>query len=1306
MKRILMFMLILLLVLPLAAVIHETASLKHFLYGTEPNCAYDNWISHLAEGVAIQGYNTYAPYDKQTNGFGDFIVPTTDQLNTWGSIVDLFLDGLLDEAQTAIESAGYPYQVVIFDDTDTNITYRMLREIPDSSYVDNNGTLDSYDDEIGAFSYGWGLYIYNPSGTRPIVVTAPHPCDDFPSPSFALEAFQIWDGQFLLINGAGREVKWTNVGTYTNSKSISDPTRLTNHPFNICYKKFADKIRAEFNHREFSPQIHTYDWNYHAGYPNVQISAGNNRLCPNLPIRDLSSRKLDMINKGHHIMIPANTVGFHSDVYLNDFYGVNYSTYPFVFDDGEHSYAVNDYIDLPAYSQNYQMIYTLTGWTDYDVFEPFLHVEMDELPNSYDLTENTYKWFYGWDESTQRWNYDHLFDNFRLYYLRWVYDLNSVLDETFQLNDQLVPPSPTGFAIYNQSLNSITLEWDKVDCYDFDTYEILYATDPIGTDNYQIFNRNNNPVLASPSCSSVTVTGLNNTSSYFFKIRTKDKNGNESVLSNQITTIPAPANIVSFTVHGLDSAVRLYWGVGGQSNNQGFKIYRKTPEQTTYTMIDSYLTNSALTNPTASSFTYWDYNVSNGQNWDYMLSCTNTNNQEFFYNYPASAAVRAIHSLYLRNNTSTLVDTLNFAQNPFASDAQDTYYDITKSNPSGSNYLWGGFWEAYWGNSGTSLSREVKGNYDTSLDIKSWTIRIRTTELNTPLFLSASANFNRSEKLYIYDSYNGTWHDLFSSPYQFTSPNTNIRTMTLYWGNLQPKITPTNQTNRLYQGGNNVTFQWSSQNSFLIDHFNLYIKNDTDSLFLTSNLPSSQTSWTYSIPQTLNMQKARFYIDCYATDGLMTTYASSYIFAFVPRMVLHYNESGWQTRSQIWPNLTPTITSVFGEGSTALAQGENDTWQESTDFLFSIAYWVNAADINFYSSTADICPTEINSYPLEPGWNFVSNPHYCSYPVQNLRFLVGSTLFRYSEMIAQNLISRAVFVYRNGKFQAVDTILPYESFYIKYYSDQLLNTNISFYPYFSAPDITPPDNYWQFNVSVSCPASDADEFILGTNPVATDGYDFYVDLPAAPVKPFPSVCAYLSRETPEDASFKDKKLSCEFREALSSTVNQEKVWHFKVICPTTDPLDFALSDLHLPANYTIRIVLGEQSYTYGNLTNFTFIPPAPGTYEGLIRVTNYPVSNDDPIQKPISQMAIYPNPFNPVTTISFQTAKTQEVSVTLYNLKGQKIRTLHKGILSTGEHKLIWDGKDNSGRTVSSGVYFARIETGKQCLTRKLLLLK
>ncbi|GAB1365602.1 hypothetical protein MASR1M36_04730 [Candidatus Cloacimonadaceae bacterium] len=1302
MKAITTTLLILLISCTLGAVIQETASLKNFLLGTEPNCAYDRWVSHVAEGIVTPGYNTYAPYDRQLSGFGDYITPSSDQLSAWGNIVDLFLAGQLDLAQTAIDAASFPYQVVQFTDTSTGRLYYMLREIPNSQYIDDNNTADAYDDEIGAFAYGWGLYIYNPQGNRPIIVTAPHPCDDFPTPSFAYQTFTILNAKFLLIAGAGREVRWTNVAPYTNSKSLSDPTRVTNHPYNTCYKKFADQIRTEFNTREFSAQIHTYDWNYHNGYPNTQISAGYNKMCPNLPIRDLSSLKHDLINQGTHLMIPANTIGIHNDVYLHDFYSVNYSVHPFTFDDGEQSYPVNDYIDLPAYSQNYQMLYTLSGWNDYDTYDPFFHMEMDELPNCYDQTENTYKWFYGWDEMQQRWNFSALDQNFNRYFLRWVYHLDEVLDEVFVMNDELVPPAPTALRVQNNSLTSITLAWNKSDSYDFYSYEVLYATEPITESNYTIFDRGNAALLASPDCESITVTGLNNANTYFFAIRAKDKNGNVSPLSNEINTIPAPANIYSFTAHGVSNAVRLSWSVSGQTNNQGFKLYRKVNDNE-FALLDSYETNPALINPTAGTFEYWDNSVSNGTNYSYMVSSTNTGGIEFYYNYPASARPLPIHTLYFRDNNSIYADSIAFAQNPYASDGQDSYYDISKNNPSGSNYVWMSFWQPYWGNQGTQLQREVKGGYEPALDVKTWSMRVRSTEVGTPLFISASDTFDRAQKLYLYDSGAGVWHNLFAAPYQFTVANSNIRTMTLYYGNLQPRVVHGSQNNRLYQGGNQVTFYWSNQNSFLIDHLDLYIKSEADSLLLASGLPNTQSSFSYIFPPNIDIQNARLMIDCHAVDGLISNSASSYVFGIVPSMNMHYNEEGWQTRSSIWATESFPLNNVFGAGCNGFIPGDGGAWMEEDDLLPATPYWINAAQINFFSSTATVNTTE-QSFALVPGWNFVPNPHLCEYPVKSLRFTVNSTLFRYSEMINQKLVSRSVFVYRQGGFRAVDKILPYESFYIKYYGSESLSAQINFYPYFAATDISPSAADWEIKVQVS--GSDQDEFVIGAHTLATDGYDFSYDLPSAPPKPFPSLRCYLTREAAEDADFWDHRLYSEFREPFAFIGEYEKTWLFRLSTSTADSVVFNLSSLNLPVNYSVRIYVNGQGWTYSESPSFVFYPAALGSYDGMIKVNNHPVATDDLVNSPISKLQVYPNPFNPSTTIAFSSSKAQETKVELYNLKGQRVRTLYSGFLPTGSHKLVWDGKDNHGRGVGSGIYFALVKGKTTSQTIKMVLMK
>ena len=84
----------------------------------------------------------------------------------------------------------------------------------------------------------------------------------------------------------------------------------------------------------------------------------------------------------------------------------------------------------------------------------------------------------------------------------------------------------------------------------------------------------------------------------------------------------------------------------------------------------------------------------------------------------------------------------------------------------------------------------------------------------------------------------------------------------------------------------------------------------------------------------------------------------------------------------------------------------------------------------------------------------------------------------------------------------------------------------------------------------------------------------------------------------------------------------------------------------------------------------------------------------------------FPNPFNPSTTISFQTAKDGDASLAIFNLKGQLVRQLQTGFAAKGDHRLVWDGQDANGKTVASGVYLYRLQTRDAVLTRRMLLVK
>jgi hypothetical protein len=141
--------------------------------------------------------------------------------------------------------------------------------------------------------------------------------------------------------------------------------------------------------------------------------------------------------------------------------------------------------------------------------------------------------------------------------------------------------------------------------------------------------------------------------------------------------------------------------------------------------------------------------------------------------------------------------------------------------------------------------------------------------------------------------------------------------------------------------------------------------------------------------------------------------------------------------------------------------------------------------------------------------------------------------------------------------------------------------------------------------------------------------------------------------------------------------------------------------------------LGILFYDDNSWGSYQQTPPAGqndgGTVKFMELTLAFPVANDDnnggvPAITMLKQN--YPNPFNPETTISFFLPKSGTAELGIYNAKGQLVRTLNNGLLDSGEHRLVWNGKDNSGNNTASGLYFYKLTANGRSETRKMLLVK
>ncbi len=102
-----------------------------------------------------------------------------------------------------------------------------------------------------------------------------------------------------------------------------------------------------------------------------------------------------------------------------------------------------------------------------------------------------------------------------------------------------------------------------------------------------------------------------------------------------------------------------------------------------------------------------------------------------------------------------------------------------------------------------------------------------------------------------------------------------------------------------------------------------------------------------------------------------------------------------------------------------------------------------------------------------------------------------------------------------------------------------------------------------------------------------------------------------------------------------------------------------------------------------------------------------PTAADDPSSPLLkATLTVWPNPFNPSSTISFSLPRKGNMSLRLYNLKGQLVKVLYEGIREAGEHSLSFNATSDSGTRLPSGVYLLRLSHPGGQLLRRISLIK
>ena len=145
---------------------------------------------------------------------------------------------------------------------------------------------------------------------------------------------------------------------------------------------------------------------------------------------------------------------------------------------------------------------------------------------------------------------------------------------------------------------------------------------------------------------------------------------------------------------------------------------------------------------------------------------------------------------------------------------------------------------------------------------------------------------------------------------------------------------------------------------------------------------------------------------------------------------------------------------------------------------------------------------------------------------------------------------------------------------------------------------------------------------------------------------------------------------------------------------------FRLGATPLPDN-AYDIVLGDET-VHAAVTDAGMMI-LPQHCEESVGIEEQP---DEQVPEAVAVLAAYPNPFNPQITVSFSLQRTETITLDVFDLAGRRVARLARGEFTAGRHALVWRGRDEAGRELSSGTYFARLASEARIRTVKLTLVR
>jgi len=334
--------------------------------------------------------------------------------------------------------------------------------------------------------------------------------------------------------------------------------------------------------------------------------------------------------------------------------------------------------------------------------------------------------------------------------------------------------------------------------------------------------------------------------------------------------------------------------------------------------------------------------------------------------------------------------------------------------------------------------------------------------------------------------------------------------------------------------------------------------------------------------------------------------------------------------------------------------------------------------------------------PMQEGWNLIGNPLWFPGPFEGLSVIRGGVAYSWLQAISLGYVATGVQSYSpntGSYFDAVD-LQPWEGYWINALQPnlQLLFSwgNFQVLParmISNKTEIPIDDRSWSTELVLWDSKRQQTSITMGINPDATEGFDPQYDMALPPAPPGGGPLLAFTRPEWNLAS------GANFSRDVMPQGDEALSWN--AVVKVTDPGTAKLlwDNSKWPDNIDYQIYLpSENRVIVMSMKEESSVDLDLGT-SALAIVIRTPsmVSGVDNIPGLTFRVGVYPNPFNPMTTVDFDLPRSGKAEIRVYSIRGELVSILGGEHFAAGSHELIWQGKDQSGRNVPSGSYFAKL---------------